>query len=511
VLRELLSDPYLGLVQRQLVHRLTVCSNLASSADAVSECLGVVNGSDESMVNRSFAALMLARTDRHFTGASIAVLWQFADGPSFRADERVVAVERLCDLEVPASPRLVQTLTRITHLPEVDASSRQRLTGHLPRASRTLSERVSLADHTSPLSKRVPQRDGWDDLPLHVSAEAAVRDVLEDPTATTGERRMAAVQLAHLAAEHVPEAVGLLLADGSPKAMAEVAKLGHWQRVREFVLDAERPARERRATVLRLRAMADDSAVREMMIEDEQLSWRDQVDVLQFLQNHDELRRVRDNRSGMPAQRWRAALALLNLTSADRAAAARLAHDIAKDSGMRSILRYQVANKLASFGAQGKVEGVLLLQAMANDRRVSPLARSWCANQVRAHSAAKAADMLEVQRRLAETASPLVRTVVLSSMSWAPSWDSLEELLRTAEDRKSAPRVRLLSARRVVARQRDLKDRCAVVARGIALDSEAPWHIRLRAAKCLSAWSEVVRADARELARSLKAECASGR
>lgn len=107
-------------------------------------------------------------------------------------------------------------------------SWRSTLITYLPRVLRTEAEPVALADHSRNVGDRLPSRDTWRDIPLRAEAEVALRDLLADPASSRRESREAAVELAGLSAHLVPEALRLLQADGSPRAPAEMAKLGVW-------------------------------------------------------------------------------------------------------------------------------------------------------------------------------------------------------------------------------------------------------------------------------------------
>lgn len=504
VLRESAEDPYLTVSSRRLAYRLLAGIDSAALGEAVEFHRELMEDPDEQLHDRLMTAVLLLRVDRSFTKSTMSMLWHAVDALSLRENSRASAARRLRALVSSPSPRLVQAVLGLIRAPELDASLQHVLTGLLPRALRTAVERALLADGSSALALRVPDRDGWGDLPLCAEAEVVLRDVLTDPASTAGDRRKAAVELAELSAEYVPEAVGVLLSDGSPRALAEAAKLGEWQRVRDFVLDDTLPPRERRATALLLPGLVDDPAVREMLIEQKELSWRDRVEVLACLKHHDELRRLRDDRAGMPVQRCLAAVTLFDLTTADRAAGARLIREIAGDAAMRPVLRQVVADDLAELGSRGRAEAAVLLRTLGTDRRVSALARSRALNQARNNAPSNQAELVEVQREVAAASPPLVKATLLSSISWAPCWEAIEELLGIAADPRLAPRVRLLAARFAVDLRRDLKERCAVVAREIAFDADAPWHIRLKAAKLLGRWSEVMREDARALVLELR-------
>lgn len=496
-------DPYLGFESRSEAYRLLAAIDPSRLVEAAEFHRAIMDHSDEQITARCDMAVALTKLDRSYTTVVVSFLRRCAESSLLNPWVRASAVLRLCGFDDPASPRLVQNIVGLCHDPELGDSMRARLVRWLPHPRRTEIERALLAERGEELADRLPAEDVWGERSLCREAEAVIREALTSPASGRKERREAAVELAGLSGRHVPEAVAVLLADGSPDALAEAAKLGEWQHVLDRVLDETRPLRARLATALRLPNMADAPAVRDMLARQENLSWRDRVDVLSYLGRNDELRALRDDCAGLLAQRWRAAGKLVGYRSEDRAAAARLYHQISADPAMRPPLRRRAATDLAVLGTSGRAEAALLLRAMAVDESLPVRTRSDAANQMRNYVWTSDADMLAIQRGL-ETSTALERVHVLRSISWAPSHEAIDELLRTAADRSQTPRVRLWCARSIVERRRDLKDRCAVVAREIAFDAEAPWHIRLRAAKFLARWSEVMRADALALVLELR-------
>lgn len=508
-LRRQAEDPYLDLEIRSEAYRFLVAIDHGVLPEAVAFHRAVMDDPDEPIRGRCDIAWALTRLDRPSTPVVISALWRWAESPLLVVSERARAVIVLFTLDDPPSPRFVQLAAGLCQDPALGGDLRARLAKLLSRSRRVDAELALLADHTVSLADRVPKGDPWGYVPLAREAEVVVREVLTDPVSSRSERRQAAVELARLSERHVPEALGVLLEDGSPAALTEVAKLGGWPQVLERVLDASAPWRDRLATVLRISGMSSTPAVREMLAERQsRLSWRDRVDVLACLERHDELRALRDDCAALPAQRCRAASKLVEFTSADRVAAAGVYRMVVADPEAAPQLRVRVARDLAKLGARGRAEAVSLMLTMAADEKLPVLARSGAANWLRINARTNQADMLELQRELASAAGLLQKVYLLRSISWAPAQDAVDELLRMAADRELTPRIRLWCVRSVVERRRDLRDRCAVVAREIAFDVEAPWHIRVRAARCLARWSEVMRADARALLGRLR-DCAA--
>lgn len=504
-LRGQVDDHYLDLELRSEACRFLAVVDPAALNEAVALHRTVVDDLGQSVQTRCDMAVALSKLDRSFTSDVTSALWRWAESPLFSASERAWATIRLSVFDEPLSPRLVQLVVGLCHEHALKGGRRARLARMLPRPQRTEVERVVLTGLSDELSDRMPFGDYWGEMPLFEEALVVVREVLTDPMSSRRERRQAAVELAKLSEQLVPEAVGVLLADGSPAALTEAAKLGKRRHVIEWVLDESNPRRQRLAVALRVSGLFSMDTVREAFVGQAYLSWRDRVDMLACLEQYGELRRLRDNPMGAPAPRWRAADKLVELTSADRAAAAKLYREIATDPAVRPSLRQRVARALAKLGVQGRAEAVVIIRAMAADRNLPSLTRSRAASWLTTEMPAGRADARVIQRELMATASTYLQRVhVLRSISREPSWDAIEELLRMAADPRLTPRIRLWCARSVVEQRRDLRDRCAVVAREIAFDGETPWHIRLNAAKCLARWSEMMREDARALVLELR-------
>ena len=218
----------------------------------------------------------------------------------------------------------------------------------------------------------------------------------------------------------------------------------------------------------------------------------------------DELRALRDDPAGLPAQRRRAAHKLTDRAPEDRAAAARVYRDIATDAGVAPTLRWRAADDLAELGVQGRAEGVPLLRAMTTDEALSASVRAAAAAALLNHSATSAQEALSVQHGLLKRLKPFLRIDVLYSIGWESPREAVDELMRIACDRKLLPLVRLRSAFRAVSLRRDEMGKGAVVAREVAFDRAVAWNIRLAAAVQLGEWSEVMREDARALVKELR-------
>ncbi|WP_177320208.1 NACHT domain-containing protein [Lentzea waywayandensis] len=504
-LRAQADDAYLGLDLRSRSYSFLAAADPAFMADAVAFHRSVMDDLAQPVRIRCAMAVELMRLDRSATSSVISFLWRLAESPRLHVWERASAALQLASFDDPVSPRMVQIIVGLCRDPALNDTSRVRLAALLPRPHRTGMERVLLVDRSARLADRLPAPDSWGDRSFILESEEAVREILACPTSSREERRDAAKELGRLSEKHVPEAVGMLLADGSPEALAIAAKLGEWQPVLDRVLDEARPLRERLATVLRLPNMAANPTVRDMLLRQPHLSWRDRVDVLAYVGQFDELRALRDDQAGLLVQRWRAANKLVELTASDRSSAADLYRQIATDPAVRPSRRMQAAEDLGKLGARGRTEAELLTRAMLAEAGLPVRVRSNAANWLRNYLRTSQDEVLAIQRKLVAP-TVLGRIYVLRSISWAPSQEALDELLALAADPALSPRIRLWCARSVVERRRDLRDRCAVVAKDIAFDADAPWQIRLRAARCLARWSEVMRADAIALVKKKCAE-----
>ncbi|MGW4208959.1 NACHT domain-containing protein [Lentzea sp. NPDC004789] len=499
-LRAQADDPYLDVEARSDAWRFLAAADPVTLAEAVAFHRTRMDDPDESIRTRCVMALALVKLDRSFTSAAISALWRWAESPLLDAGDRARAALRLSTLDEPLSRRLLQLVIGLCGDPGLRGDLGVRLARVLPRPHRTDVERALLTGYSEKLRDRMPVADAWGDIPLRREAEVVVRDALTDPASSRGERVHAAVELARLSEQLIPEAVEILLADGSPVALSDAADLGEWPQVLGRVLDESLPRRHRVATALRLGGRSSVSAVRDMLARQPCTSWRDRVDVLACLENYGELRTLRDDPSGAPVQRWWAASKLVELAPADRAAAAQLYRDLATDPVGRPPLRLRIARDLAKLGVQGRAEAVVIIRGIAADECLPVLTRSGAARWLSDEVPTSRMEVEAIQRELVAAASThLQRIHVLRSISRGPSWDAIDELLSMVADRELTPRVRLWCARSVVEQRKDLRDRCAVVAREISFDVEAPWHIRVRAATCLARWSELMREDARAL------------
>ncbi|MEU3641753.1 hypothetical protein AB0E59_00125 [Lentzea sp. NPDC034063] len=494
-LRAQADDAHLSLELRSKAYSFLAAIDPALMPEAVAFHRSVMDDLTQPVRIRCAIAVALTRFDRSMTSSVISFLWRLAESPQLHVWERASAALRLASFDEPVSPRLAQILVGLCRDPSLNDMSRFRLVVFLSRSHRTEVERVLLADRSARLTHRLPRIDAWGDRSFVRESEAVVREVLACPMSSREERREAAKELAGLSGEHVSEAVGMLLADGSPDALAEAAKLGEWQPVLDRVLDEARPWRERLATVLRLPNMAANSAVRDMLMRQPHLSWRDKVDVLAYVGRFDELRTLRDDQAGLLVQRWRAASKMVELTASDRLSAAALYQKIASDPFVRPSQRLRAAEDLGELGTRGRAKAELLVRTMLAEEGLPVWVRSNAGNWLRNRLWTSQDEVLAIQRKLVAP-TVLGRIYLLRSISWAPSQEALDELLALAADLALSPRIRLWCARSVVERRRDLRDRCAVVAKDIAFDSNASWQIRLRAARCLARWSEVMRADA---------------
>jgi cellulose synthase operon protein C len=457
---------------------------------------------------RCDAATALVELDRTFEPAVIEVLWRWAESAHAGVDERGSAIQALATVDSPVSPRLARLIIGTARDPEATDELAAMLARKLPRAHRTELERFLLLDQAVEVSHRIPRTDVWDDIPLRAEAEDVIRELLEAPESTAADRRCAATALSRMSVRKDPEAIALLLADGSAAALADAARHGAWQLVhdqaREVVMDEARPMRERRQAALLIGRISDEPSVRDFLLADRDAPWRVRVDELRYAGAFDELRAIRDDPARPPAQRSRAVNVLLMLSLDDRQACARVLAAIAADEASPPALRWRAARDLTNLGVAGRSEGVRLLDAMARDSDLPVGTRADAAAAVCVARPTRRPEMRTVLRGLLPISTPLQRVRVLHYISDWWRDEGLPGLHDMAADARLGPVVRLRAAESIVELRRYHRGFSAGVARELATDAAVPRHVRDGAAMCLAIWSTECREEARALLRRLR-------
>ncbi|KOX34197.1 hypothetical protein ADK67_04470 [Saccharothrix sp. NRRL B-16348] len=511
VLRSRADDAFLSVVARGDAYRALAERDREVVDAAIAFHRGVVESDEEAFTRRHAAAHGLAKFDRRFTRTALAFLRRCGTDPAATAEERAYSVKWLMGVKPSAGEGVfhhVDSLIR-QHRP---SSSRQ-LVSRLPRRERTAMERVLLADRSLPLELRVPVADGWDDLPLSAEAEAEVRDALTAPESSSRQRVVAAVALAVLSTELVPEAMRALEAMPSSRARRASAELtpASWGRVLNEALntvaDTALPTRERvqaARLVSEITTTLPDPVAEFLrtVIREPRTSERDRLEFRYALREHDGLdpvRAMRDDRRLSPAIRLLAAVKLVPYDVDDRAAAARILHAIATDPAVRPVLRRRAGYELAQLGTAGREHATEVLRSLMADETVPTTVRIRSAYTLIENAPAARRAAMATLRGLSETPNPLLRRKVLKAIGLLETTEAALELVAIARDAKIPAVARTRCAEAAVELSSDVREKAAVAVRAVAVDESVPRHVRRRAAANLARWSELCREEARSL------------
>ncbi|QFZ20442.1 hypothetical protein [Saccharothrix syringae] len=235
-------------------------------------------------------------------------------------------------------------------------------------------------------------------------------------------------------------------------------------------------------------------------------SSRDRVNALFTLRWGDGLsavRTVRDDERERPAVRRQAADLLINYSSADRVAAARVLLAIATDPAHRPALRHHAAVRLLQLGEAMRIPAREAMWVLARDEDASTALRAQALKSLVWFALADRRAVLGTAGELLATDNPLHRAQVLRAIGDADPTAAALELGRMMRDGATSPVARVRCAEFAVEFRRDRKDQAATVVRSIAFDDSLPAHVRKRAARCLARWSEACREEARDLLRRL--------
>jgi hypothetical protein len=192
-------------------------------------------------------------------------------------------------------------------------------------------------------------------------------------------------------------------------------------------------------------------------------------------------------------------------TSEDRAASARLLHQVATDATARPALRWRAADDLAELGIPGRDAAGTALRSMTADHTLLVTARAKAARLLAQIRRSSFGEALTVLRDLCATGNPLHRRQVLLAMGALDTTGAVPPLCAMAHDRTLSPVARLRCAQALAQLRRDQRETASVVARELMRDDGVPRHVRARAACDLARWSALCREEARELLRTLGA------
>ncbi|WP_112261330.1 hypothetical protein [Lentzea terrae] len=475
-----------------------------SALDEVTGSLqAVIDNGNAPADERGSAALRLAQLDRRKSASSMATQWRLAEDPNIPLEERAQVLERLHMLLRPLTPRYERAVAGILRSPDVSAKAWRMLITTLPRRVRTDLERSRLHDRSIPIDNRVPSRDQWDDLPLRDEVVAEIRDVIAAPETTSGERARAAVALFGVSCVFKSESVAVLERIEGRAARSALAETGqaHWWRVHDEAVteveDESLPFRVRYAAARLLDHINAElsAAAKEVLCATP--SWR-RIDGQFTAGKLDVVRGVRDDAGELVTARVRAAWRLGLCTPEDRAAGVQVLEKVATDPRERPAMRVRAAGHLTDFSATGRRRAALAARAMIADSQLPALTRAKAAVILHQAERSARAEALTVLTGLVEQADPMRRVQVLRRIGGIDSARVVSSLQAMGMSEPN-PVVRMRCARALVKMRRDQREVGSVIARAVAWDETAPWHVRRGAARDLARWSELMREDARAL------------
>lgn len=213
----------------------------------------------------------------------------------------------------------------------------------------------------------------------------------------------------------------------------------------------------------------------------------------------DPLRAARDDEHAAAHVRREAANLLTRYAVDDRAAAARVLHMIATDTGARPALRWRAARDLADLGSMGRTHAVAALADIMVDDRLPVIARAEAARALAQLRPTRFNAARHQLRALADVENPLRRIQVLLMLGYLDTTEAVPGLLRMADDRTLGSVVRLRCAEALVELRRDQHETAAIVVRELTHDERVPRHVRSRAARDLARWSTLCREEARKV------------
>jgi hypothetical protein len=521
-LRNQSRDEYLGILQRTdvIVHLATL--DTSTGDDAIALLRGLLDDEHEPVSVRCHAAYQLVHLDRAAWQTAVATLRRLSANPLARPTDQQATTTTLTDLKALRPGEADRCTLAIAHHPAAQPAQRRDAIGTLSGSLRLDFQRALLADHAAPVNVRVPEH--WAERPLLDETEIAVRDVLTAVESSPTEQVDAAAALAELSPRLVPEVAraleGLSFGGGRAafRALVELAQLGGrwWHRIRD---QAERAVadnslsqheRHRAADVIRKINPSPSQNMLDFLREvasDERASDLRRVDALVALRRADgpgRLRALRDDERARPATRWRAATKLLEYTTEDRAASARVLHLIATDTTTRPALRWRVAQDLAKLGILGQERAVAALRSITVDDTLPVTARAEAARLLAEIRPSSLGEALTVLQGLTGTDNPLHRRQVLLAMGSLDTTGAVPPLRAMVHDGTLGPVVRLRCAEALAELRRDQRETASVVARELMRDEAVPCHVRPRAARDLARWSELCRQEARDLLHALR-------
>lgn len=469
--------------------------------------------------DRCEAADQLAELDRSCAPMAAARLRHFVSSLDSTPEDRAVGMSWLPRLGPFGAPEQGALALALVSHPETKAGTLNDLARRLRNKPLMVARRMLLADSTLPVRDRVDGITVWDKPWLADEAEAVIREVLAAVETSPVERVDAAVALAGLSPRHVPEALRLLEDMSSVDeqyGLRELCDLSHSVRRRvadEAMATAESGSwRQRLDAVDRLLYLmphVPDSMVGVVraVVADRRTSDQNKLTIRVAMVSHDGLgsvRAMRDDPRASDVVRWLAADKLRKYDIADRAQGARVLHAIATSSN-RPSLRWRAARDLLKYGPRGRDLAVPVLLTLLADENTPTLARANAARTLTTARPDLRGDVLRQLRRLRTVKNPLVRIQVIDAIGQIEPSEAVRYLAAMIQERDVRQGARLRAATAMMGLRRDYREKAAVVAREVAHDETAPWHVRVKAARSLARWSELCRAEARDVLRGLAA------
>jgi cellulose synthase operon protein C len=523
-LRYQAQDEYLDFWQRTNVVVRLAALDTSTRDDAIAFHRVLLDDEDERISVRCYAAYQLVKLDRASWQTAVATLRRLSCNPRATPEDQQATTTWLTHLKALRPGEADRYALAIAHHPTARPAQHRTAIRTLSRLMRLDVQRSLLADHAAPVKIRVPEPDYPGERPLLAETEAAVRDVLTAIESSPTERIDAAAALATLSPRLVPEAARILerlsLGGGHAafRARVELAQLDGtwWHRVRDeaerAVTDNSLPRRDRQraADVISEIGSNPSPNVLDFLREvasDERTSDSRRVDALLALRRTDgpgALRALRDNERARPATRRWAANGLLGYTIEDRAASARVLHQIATDTTTRPALRWRAAQNLAKLGVPGRDGAIATLRSITADGTLPVTARAKAARLLAEIRPSSLGEALTILQGLTGTDNPLHRRQVLLAMGSLDTTEAVPPLRAMLHDRTLSSVVRLRCAEALAQLRRDQRETASVVARELMHDEAVPRHVRSRAARNLTQWSELCRTEARDLLRALR-------
>ncbi|WP_143254775.1 NACHT domain-containing protein [Amycolatopsis azurea] len=478
----------------------------------------VMSDGHEYVQHRCEAAYELARLDPTAAAEVRDTLLELGATVKLTPGERGVALSWLGYVS-PADTTTTRLRLALAYDPAASGSTRTRVARDLPGKQRREVEHAIVADRLVPADDWPGTVTEWDDISLAGIAAREFRDLLAGPELTVPQRIEAAVALSGISPRFVPEAVAILseLSRGrtaTDKARQELMWLNRtwYERVladaRAVLADGTRPGRERARAGLAAATMtsepfAEVHAQLAALLEDDRIAKRLRLGILFELDRLDDLRAIRDDLRETLIIRRQAAHLLRGYSTEDRAAAARVFQAIADDPFCHPTLRWWAADDLAECGSRGQALGTEALRALMTDNSLPVIARRDAARALGHKRPDLRGEVLAVLRSLRNAGNPFARIQILQAIGAFEPTEGALGLGELAQDREITALARLRAAWAAAESHRDHRETAAIVVREIAHDGRVPRHIRVEAARLLTALSEICRSEARQLLEAI--------